>query len=150
MSPLETIQKSYLSRGLAEDALPTLAAIASVRTYEDGEKIIQQFDHESDLMILGAGKADIVSVIGEKVASIEPGVPFGEMSLIDEQPRSATVVSVGRTEVIVIPLESLRELFQRRQDIGYGMMLNISRVLCERLRATNRQLAAFMALEDVW
>jgi CRP-like cAMP-binding protein len=146
---VQAIESSYLAQGLSRSDIDQLAKLASVRSYDAGVPIIKQFDRDMDLMILVDGEATILSVIGKPVGTIKPGVPFGEMSLIDEGPRSATVVSHLPCQVAVIGIDDLRELFKQRQDIALTMVMNIGKALSQRLRSMNRQVAAFMALEEL-
>lgn len=148
MNVEDAIRDSYLARGLEEEQLQQLFAIAEIRTYSDGEPIVRQFDNTKDLLILASGRANILTVVGEPIGSIKPGMPVGEMSFLDDKPRSVSVVSCGTSEVVVLPAEPLRGIFTNRPDIALQAVLNISRILCARLRAANNNIAALMAIDE--
>jgi CRP-like cAMP-binding protein len=137
---------TYLTEGMGPDEIGLIEEIAEVRCYTDGEKIIQHRATDSDLMVLLSGKAQIVSHVGDPMAEIVEGQVFGEIALIDKRPRSANVVSIGETEVIVIPGELLLALIETHPALGCKMMTNLSRVLCQRLRKLNSQLGTLLAL----
>lgn len=142
------IRESYLAQGLTEDQLRHLYAIAELRTFSDGEPIVRQFDESKDLLILASGRANILTVVGEPIGSIKPGMPVGEMSFLDDKPRSVSVVSCGDSQVIVFPAEPLKEIFEQRPDIALKAVLNISKILCARLRAANNNIAALLAMDE--
>jgi CRP/FNR family transcriptional regulator, cyclic AMP receptor protein len=76
-----------------------------------------------------------------RVALLGPGDCFGEMSLIDVQPRSATVRAVAPSRVLQVNSEDFDRLY--RQDLkSYALVtLNIARDLSRRLRVADRILA---------
>jgi len=148
-SSIETaIRNSYLAEGMSEEQLTPLYRLAHSECFEAGETIVLQFDTQYDLMILASGSADILTVVGEPIGLLKPHMPFGEVSLIDEKPRSATIVARERCEVVVLPASSLMSLLVERPDIANRALVNLCRVLCARLRSANLQLAAMMAMEE--
>lgn len=148
MDVQEAIRKSYVANGMTEAQLELLYPLAEMRTFEKGEDMMRQYEKGSDLMVLASGKATIKTNIGEQIAVLKPGMPFGEVSLIDEKVRSATVTADERCEVVVLPAEPLRALMLTNPDIAMRALLNISRVLCQRLRQANNQMMALMAIEE--
>lgn len=148
MNVQDAIRDSYLAQGLTEEQLQTLYSIARLQTFSDGEPIVRQFDESKDLLILASGRANILTVIGEPIGVIKPGMPVGEMSFLDDKPRSVSVVSSGISEVVILAAEPLRKILEAHQDIASRTYLNISRVLCARLRAANNNIAALMAIDE--
>ena len=104
----KTLSYNYVFRGLPRDVVAGFAAIADVRSYLGGDVLVRQFDYNSDVMILLEGQARIKSFSGETIAEFGPGSIVGEISLIDEQPRSATVVAIGNVQAAVIPAKMFR------------------------------------------
>ncbi len=142
------IRNSYLAQGMSEEQLALIYEIAQSQCFDKGETIVRQFDSQRDLMILASGSADILTVVGEPIGVLQPHMPFGEVSLIDDKPRSATIVASERCEVVILPAEQLLELLQARMDIANRALVNLCRVLCSRLRSANLHLAAMMAIEE--
>jgi CRP-like cAMP-binding protein len=148
MNVKDAIRESYLAQGFTEEQLEQLYVIAELRSFGDGEPILRQFDHNKDLYILASGRANILTVIGEPIGVVKAGMPLGEMSFLDDKPRSVSVVSSGPSEAVILPADPLRQILRDRPDIMLTALLNISRVLCARLRAANNNIAALMAVDE--
>lgn len=144
----ETIAGSYLSEGLEADQIDQLVPLARLVRFEVGEKIVSQFEDSRHLIILRSGRAVVRNLMGDRIGIVNPGMPIGEVALIDDRPRSATVEAVEECEVVLFEAEPLMDLLRSRCDIALRALLNLSRVLCGRLRSANRQLEAVMAVEE--
>lgn len=136
----ESLQNNYLMRGLNKEEIEKVAGIATVKTFEGGDTLVRQFDKQSDLMIVLEGLIRINTFSGEKIAEGGPGCIVGEISLLDDKPRSATVTSVGKTQVAVIPSAALWRLLDSDPIMAKTMLLNLGQVLCMRIRGANLQL----------
>lgn len=140
MEILEAIRSNYLFSGLSNEQLMVLNDIFSTKSFLGGEQLTRQFERSSDLMILLSGSARITSFSGETIAEVGAGSLIGEMALIDDQPRSATVTAIGDVKVAVLPHAQLQSLLERDSDMAAKMTMNIAKVLVQRLRAANMQL----------
>lgn len=140
MEAFEAIRSNYVFRGLEPDQLARIEAILQLRTYAGGDTIVRQFEKNYDLMIVMEGQARICSFSGETIAEVGAGSLIGEMALIDDQPRSATVTAMGPTQVAVLPYEDLKNVLAHDSAITAKIVLNIAKVLSQRLRTTNMQL----------
>ena len=72
------------------------------------------------------------------VATLGKGDCFGEMSLLDIQPRSATVRTVGETSLLVLRYRELLEIRRRDPEAFLLLVLNLAREVSRRLRASER------------
>ena len=144
----DAIRSSYLAHGLSEAQLESLYALAEWRSFKSGKEILRQFDESRDLMILASGLAHILTVVGEPIGLIKPGMPMGEISFLDSKPRSGTVVAIEPCEIVVFKAEPLMQLLLSSPEMAARCLWNISRVLCARLRTANQNLAALMALDE--
>ena len=144
----EAIKSSYLAKGLSDSQVETLVKFATTKTFTTGEEILVEGDESRDLMILAKGTAYVKTIVGDPIAYLRPGMPMGEIALLDESPRSGTIVAQEDCVVIVLHAESLLEIWRNSSDLAARCLLNISRVLCARLRSANRNLAALMAVEE--
>lgn len=136
----EVLRHNYLVRGLSWDQVLGMANSAKVETYDGGEIIVRQFEKDNDLIVVLEGEARIKSFSGETVAEVGPGSIIGEVALIDDQPRSATVTAVGRTVAARISGKAIRKQMETDLLLRAVLSENIARVLCRRLRAVNVQL----------
>ena len=75
---------------------------------------------------------------GKEVAQLQPGDFFGEMSLFDDQPRSATVVTLTDCTLLTLERDRFSTLVLQRPDV----LLQICKMFGSRLRETNRRLLA--------
>jgi CRP-like cAMP-binding protein len=148
MSLEQAIRGSYLAQGFSSEDLQALYEIAESRNYEDGAVILRQFDETKDLYILASGRAHIITIVGDPIGVVKPGMPIGEISFLDGRPRSVSVIAVGPTSVVAIPYERAWELLRQRPAMELALMRNISRVLCARMRSANNNIAALMAIEE--
>ena len=144
----EAIRSSYLAQGLSDAQLASLFALAEWQSFKAGDEILPQFDDSHDLMILATGAANVITLIGETIGVIKPGMPMGEVSLLDSKLRSGTVVAREACDVVVFSADPLMKLLLTSPDLAATFFLNISRVLCARLRSANQYLDVLMALEE--
>ena len=141
----QALRDNYLFRGLSSTHIDEILAITTIQTFEGGDTIVRQFDRNTDLMIMLKGLAYIKTFGGDTIAEVGPGTVLGEVSLIDEEPRSATVVSSGASEMAVIQSESLKNLMKHDLGMRCVMMENLARLICQRLRTANVQLDGVLA-----
>jgi len=136
----DAIRQSYLVQGLTDEEVQAIIGIAEQRTFTGGQTLMRQFEKSNDLMIVADGAARIITPSGEPLADLAPGSVFGEISFLDDAPRSATVISVRNTAVAVIPYTKLRELMQGNAHTELVILRNLSKVLCSHVRLANVQL----------
>jgi CRP/FNR family transcriptional regulator, cyclic AMP receptor protein len=106
---------------------------AETLSYRAGDTIFREGDKALDLFVVKSGQVRIQ--IGNKtVTELAPDSIFGEMALIDDEPRSATAVAV--TDVELVAVSEKQFLFLVSQTPYFA--LKVMRVLAQRLRATNK------------
>ncbi len=140
----DTISASYLVRGMTAEEVDALVGITKKRIYEGGEILVRQFDRSKDLMIIIEGAARVSTFSGDRIIDLGPGSLVGEIALLDDQPRSATVTSVNGTTVAFIAGDKLRTLMDTRPRIELIILRNLSRTLCSIIRMANLQLEELM------
>jgi type IV pilus assembly protein PilB len=130
-----TSLEEVLKRTVAhEDSLPAYLVNPDVEEYEDGDVIIQEGNKDRDFFKLIRGKVAVLRS-GKKIAEItEPGEYFGEMAAIIEEPRSASIIAVGRCTIKRYPGDKLGELIEKYPEVSRHLF----RTLVERLHKTDR------------
>ena len=118
-----------------EDLAP-VARIAELRVVAPGEPIVREGERGDALFIIVRGSAT-VEHNGRTIATLGPGDPVGEMSVLDSEPRSATVRATEETEVLRIGSEEFYEILHEQVEIAEGVI----RVLCRRLRSVDARVA---------
>ena len=123
--------------------------MARQEKYAKHAEIMAEGDRTSGLYILLSGKVKVVlrSEVGKEVilAMLNPAEFFGEMALLDDAPRSADIVAMAPTTVLVIAKQEFKIWLQRQPD----MALVIIKALAQRLREADRKIAD-LALMDVY
>jgi CRP-like cAMP-binding protein len=125
--------------------LGKLLRLSKIRQYEDGEAIIQEGDMDPWLYFLLSGKIRVTKG-GEEIGVIgKKGEIFGEMRIIDDQSRSATVAAVGKTVCLAVDTSAGNRLSTSDQkDQRLDFLLLLYRIFAEymsnRLRLTNEEL----------
>ena len=136
--------------GLSKATLETLAASLPASRVEAGEIVVEEGDLSTQMFVVVGGELEVIKK-GEsggdvRVAVLGPGDWFGEMSIIDVQPRSASVRAVAPTLVLSITSEHVENLLYRRDVKDYALfIMNIARELSRRLRVADGILAQFYA-----
>ncbi len=135
----EIMRQVELFRGLSELQLGQIEAISSEQHFENGAMIFEQGSRGDGMYIVCDGQVEVQvrDNSGATFAAVYlgSGQVFGEMALVDESTRSASVLAVGEdTVVIAIPSVDFTALCQRDNAIGYVMMRNIAQDLSFKLR----------------
>lgn len=103
MTRLRALRPVPIFRGLTKEALFEVAQMTTEVTYPSGEAVVREGDPGDALYIIVEGTVE-VDAGGRVVARMAAGDFFGEISLFDGEPRSATVVAVD--EVVLLKLKS--------------------------------------------
>ncbi|MCB0161108.1 MAG: cyclic nucleotide-binding domain-containing protein [Caldilineaceae bacterium] len=99
------------------------------KSYAPGDVIFRKGDRGNYMYVVMEGEVDIV-LDGAHIRTLEPGAIFGEMSLIDDSPRSAD--AVARTACVLAPVDERRFLFLIHETPMFA--LHVMSVMAERLR----------------
>jgi CRP-like cAMP-binding protein len=122
-----------LFAGLSKKRLATLAEMFREHHFSAGEVVVAEGDTSGRFYVIVDGGADVL-VHGRLVNSLRPGSYFGELGVIDRQPRSATVVASTPVHAFSLASITLRPLLREEPDITYQLLLNA----CQRIRAVQR------------
>jgi CRP-like cAMP-binding protein len=142
------IAESYLAQGFSPEFIDRLVGIASIAEFKAGEHIVHEDEENCDLMILGSGQAQIVTESGDLIGVLKSVVPFGEVAFLDRKRRSSNVVASTDCKVVILPETPLRDLMQAEPEMAVRALMNLSTLLCDRLRKANQQIAALNAIEE--
>ncbi len=147
MSPADdTRAEDFLSRAplfarLEDRQLHRLAELCVPRSYETGEEIVVEGSTGLGLFVITDGRVEVARGTGDdKVVFAELGAGdlLGEMSLVDDQPRSATVRTLEPTTCLLITRGSFQSLVDREPEIAWCIVP----ILAGRLRALQEELIA--------
>jgi len=129
---------------LSKRELKKIERIVHRRTYTPGEEIFRENQPGAGMYIIKSGSVDVLmSLEGggtRTLAHLEEGDFTGEMTLLDEAPRSASAVACEETEIIGFFRPDLFGLLERDPRLGLKIVLRLSHMMAERLRYTNREV----------
>ncbi|MFM2065675.1 MAG: hypothetical protein RLZZ584_584 [Pseudomonadota bacterium] len=149
LSNLDLIRRVPLFSMMTTEQAQTVADGVVKRRYRRGEIIVEQGRKSDALFILLSGRARVVTSDsrGREVilAVFEPGDYLGEMSLIDNEPHSATVRAEVQTDVLVLGRSEFAACLPDATSLSYSIL----RGLVARLRNADRQIES-LALLDVY
>jgi CRP/FNR family transcriptional regulator, cyclic AMP receptor protein len=122
---------------LDEDERVVLSQQVEQRTFPAGTTIFREGDPGGIMYVIRSGKVDLWLYDEDRrrvvLATFEDGEFFGELSLLDQEPRSATATTVTDTDVLIIDRLDLRLLFAQKPDAA----LDVVSALGHRLRQTS-------------
>lgn len=139
----QVLQGVDLFEGLSNEQLDKVARICTEKRLHKGQVIAQEGTRGNELFIITEGFVEVL--IGERkasqarvVVSLGTGQIIGEMALLDQGPRSATVrATTDPTVVQVIQRNDFEELCKLDTQIGYVVMRNLAADLSFKLRHRN-------------
>jgi CRP/FNR family transcriptional regulator/CRP/FNR family cyclic AMP-dependent transcriptional regulator len=145
----ELLKNVPLFDGLGDAEIHSLAEVAMVR-HVPTDAIILLADEEGDTLFVivhGRVKVTVMSEDGREVilSILKDGDIFGEMSLLDGKPRSASVIATDETELIMLRRSDFLDRLTRFPEMAIKMLAT----LASRLRRTNRQVES-LALLNVY
>ena len=124
------LKKSFLFRGLSEDALSTVAQKVSTHTLAEGSLLMRRGEMGDSLFVIHDGWFKIVTEDaqgGELIINKSgPGETIGEMALLDEAPRSATVVALSDATVLELKKNAFLEILHQRPDVATTLIRGLS------------------------
>ena len=147
----ETLARMPLFRPLNDREILRVLQVTDVVPYRDGDVVIRQGDKGEELYIVLSGRMKVLRGEAE-VATLTAGEHFGEMALIRSQPRSASVASAGRSELIVLRRSEFFEILRKEHQLAVKLLWQFLGVLADRLAETTRELGDArheLAAEDI-
>lgn len=149
LSNLDLIRRVPLFSTLTQAQAEAVADSVIKRRFKRGECIVEQGKKSNCLAIVLTGRARVVTTDtrGREVilATMNPGDYVGEMSLIDNQPHSATVKAEVQTDVLILGRTEFARCLPENTSMAYAVMKG----LVQRLRHADRKIES-LALMDVY
>ncbi len=127
---IDTLADIRLFAACSREELAELAGLFQAIARPAGSVIVREGDPGSDFYVIVSGTA-ATTIEGRTVSTMSEGDSFGEMSLLEHAPRSATVTAETDVELLVANARSFGELVERAPSVDMKMM----RQMVERLRS---------------
>jgi CRP/FNR family cyclic AMP-dependent transcriptional regulator len=130
---------------LSQEAVEYLAARLSIAQVPAGEWVFREGDAGSALYVILEGEMEVLkeNEHGGRtlIAMLGPGDWIGEMSIVDIQPRSASVRATARSRLLAVSAADLDALYRADLKAYCMLVLNLARELSRRLRVADTLLA---------
>src|SRR4026208_435946 len=131
LSPMEVLRKVPLFSGLGEADQAAFAELTRERSYPKGGVIVCEADPGDALYLVAAGQVKVVLIAedGREVilSVLGEGAVFGEMSVIDEEPRSAPVIAMEDSVLVVLRREDFQHRLRQSPDVSIALLKELSR-----------------------
>lgn len=127
---VELLSRVPLFEGLSKAQLTRLAAIAEDSSYNAGRVIVKRNDPGKAFYVIVDGQAKVVKgkiTSARAEATLGPGDFFGELALLDGEPRAATVVAASPLGTIRIERSAFRQMLRDEPDIAVKLLEGMAR-----------------------
>lgn len=127
---LQRIKETEFFKELSEDALKAVVESSLLQKYEPGDVLMRKGDEALSVFVILEGHLKIVTTDakGDEIIinKVNPGETLGELSLVDELPRSAGVVALEHVEALELTKQAFFELLDKRFDVALGILRGFS------------------------
>ena len=140
MNKTEILSKVSIFSEMKKSDLETIARLAQGWSFRPGETIIREGDRDGRLFVIVSGEVEVIKGMGRKserhVRNLGALNYFGEMALIDDLVRSASIVATEQTEVLILDQWNLRKEIERYPAMAFELL----RMLSQRIRAIEKTI----------
>jgi CRP/FNR family transcriptional regulator, cyclic AMP receptor protein len=138
---VEYAKKVPLFQSISERDLQAVCSVMIMREFKEGETIVHEEDEEGQtffIIVAGTVHVCVISSEGKQtiLATLKRGDFFGEMALLDGEPRSASVVAADGCKIFMLYRQPFLDILQRFPKITIQMLIEMSR----RIRRSNRHV----------
>jgi CRP-like cAMP-binding protein len=143
-----SLREIGLFGGLDEATLRRLAEHLPVVEVAVGTEVVKEGDAAREMFVVVDGELEVLKEgpgVEVRLGLLGPGDWFGEMSIVDVQPRSATVRALAPSRLLRLSAENVDKLLYRQDLKAYALLImNIARELSRRLRVADGILSQFV------
>ena len=152
MTDSQFFQKIFLFQDLTTQEIDKVLSLAEPRAFPAGAVIIHEGEAGNSMFIMAQGEVEITKRLGivlddeaprERIIislKAEEGVCFGEMALLENEPRSATVTASTDCHLMEMGREDFLRLVRENCDMGSKILLRLAQLLSKYLRKTNQDM----------
>ncbi len=140
------LESTPIFGGMERPALALFAEHLLRRLLPGGSRVVAEGEGAREMYVVERGDVEVLVHLGAEgeedlvLARLHAGDCFGEMSLLDVQPRSATVRTVSETSLLVLRYRELLAIKVRDPDAFTLLVMNVAREVSRRLRVCHRHL----------
>jgi CRP/FNR family cyclic AMP-dependent transcriptional regulator len=130
---------------LKSPELKLIAARMDFCEVDEGDVVFLEGERGHYVCFVAHGSLEVTKATGAGARTVltrlSQGQSIGEMAVIDEAPRSATVIAVAKSRLLTLSRQNFEAILEQHPAIGIRMLKGIARVLSANLRRTSRLLA---------
>jgi CRP-like cAMP-binding protein len=145
---IDFLTKVSLFSLIGKSDLERIAKLTNRHLFDKGEVIINEGEPDNRLFIIVRGEVEVIKGMGEKKGSrlgiLGPLSYFGEMALVDDLVRSASVVANEKTEALSLHQETFRKEIERSPAIAFELLQLLSRRIRALEKRTVNSLGEFL------
>jgi CRP/FNR family cyclic AMP-dependent transcriptional regulator len=146
-APIDVLRRVSLFESLSEADLQSFAELVRERSYPRGSVIVFEEDPGDALYVVAAGQVKVVLVAedGREVilSVLGPGSFFGEMAILDEGPRSAHVIAMEESNLLILRRDDFHARLRAMPEVAISLLKEISR----RLRRADEKIGSLVLLD---
>ncbi|MEO0323625.1 MAG: cyclic nucleotide-binding domain-containing protein [Myxococcota bacterium] len=132
IADLATLRRIHLLCELSMRELSQICASLETHVFGPGAIIVEQGDVTDGVFVIVEGEVEVLRD-GKKLASLGAGAHFGEMALLNQRPRSATVRARGHCRILQLPREAFHRVVQHDHVVGVKVLWRLAQTLSLRL-----------------
>lgn len=149
MDTIDILKNNELFKTLAHEELQSLVSLTSTRTVLKNTLVIGAGDTSSSMYLIKSGTVNVTVTNDDGkemiLSTLLPGDHFGELALLDEDPRSANIITLEKCEFIIIHRADFYAFLTQHASIA----ISVIKYLCKRVRFITN-IAQGLALLDVY
>ncbi len=140
---IERFSNVPLFEGLTSEEIAKILSLADDITAHPADIIVEEGHYSEGFMLISAGVFAVVKKDGDEhkeLARLERNTHFGEMSLLTDEPYSASVICLEEGRLKRITARKFQELLDSGDPVAVKLVLNMSRLMARRLRRAENRL----------
>jgi len=138
--------------GLSDTSLDLLVSMLVERRFDAGATVVAEGEPGHSMFVVHSGELVVSRLLDSgrimRMSQLAPGDFFGEMTLLEMQNRSATVVAESPTVLYELTARKLYTYYKADMSAYVLVMHNINRELCRRLRRADNRIAEMLRVSD--
>lgn len=146
MIPAEKLKSIPMFKDFSEEHINQFSGVMDEEIFKPEQIIFKEGTTGNALYIINFGRVEIKKNVNEKeddykiLAIFEQGDYFGEMSLLEDKPRSASACAQEETSIFILKREDFLKLLQSSPQVAVDQLLGLLKIISDRLRKTSLEL----------
>ncbi len=140
----DLLDETKWGREFPREDIEIISRYISLQNFTKGDHIFKQGDRQDFMAFIIEGKIDIIKESADSlemiVVTLMPGTYFGEMSFVDEEPRSASAVAREDALLLYLSTTNFERITVEHPRLAIRILKNIAKLISQRLRMTTGKL----------